>query len=393
MIVRLALHHKLSLAMLAGMLAAAPSAAAPVEASVDLSTRLGYDLNPFLSAGNDLASPYVESSIAPKLTKRTEKGEISVEGHFTRTAYLETYGKSDQYGAEANVQQRVTPKLSVFAALRYDSEVIGQGDDDVTGSPIDETDVNLIGLRQRSDTYAASGGGQYQLTPKDAISADGGYTATRYRSGFGSDSNNIGGRVGWQHAVNERTKIGISGSVYRIDYPDQAGLSTLIMEPRVTFSTKLSATWSLDASAGVSFSDLSLPSAQGPDRTSKGFSGNVNLCHKGTRDDFCFFGGRSVSASGFGGTVQRTQLGANYSRKLSERLGFQAGASYTRSEAQAVMFGTREYVSAHAGFEWRASRQIIIGTEGRYRDVFGGPQIRSDLGGEIYMTVALPGAR
>jgi len=391
-IVRLASRHRLPLTVLAGLLGATPSAAAPIEASVDLSTRLGYDLNPFLSTGNDLASPYVESSIAPKLTKRTEKGEISVEGHFTRTAYLETYGKSDQYGAEANLQQRVTPKLAVFAALRYDSEVIGQGDDEVTGSPIDETDVNLIGLRQRADTYAASGGWQYHLTPKDMISADGGYTATRYRNGLGSDSNNIGGRVGWQHAVNERTKIGISGSVYRIDYPDQAGLSTLIMEPRVTFSTKLSATWTFDASAGVSFSDLSVP-APLSDRTSKGFSGNASLCHKGTRDDFCFFGGRSVSASGLGGTVQRTQLGANYSRKLSERLGFAAGASYTRSEAQAAMFGTREYVSAHAGFEWRASRQIIFGTEGRYRDVFGGPSIRTDLGGEIYMTVALPGAR
>lgn len=393
MIVRFALHHKASLTVLAGLLAAAPSAAAPVQASVELSTRLGYDLNPFLSTGNDLASPYVESTIAPKLTKRTEKGEMSVEGHFTRTGYLERYGKSDQYGAEAKAQQRVTPKLVVFAALRYDSEVIGQGDDDVTGSPIDETDVNLIGLRRRSETYAASGGWQYQITPKDTISADGGYTATRYGNNAGGDSNNVGGRVAWQHAVNERTKIGISGSVYRIDYPDTAGLSTLIMEPRVTFSTKLSATWTFDASAGISFSDLSLPTALGADRTAKGVSGNANLCHKGTGDDFCFYAGRSVTASGVGGTVQRTQLGANYSRKLTERVGFAAGASYTRSESQAATFGTREYVSAHAGFEWRASRQIIIGTEGRYRDVFGGRQIRSDMGGEIYMTVALPGAR
>ncbi|KKC24282.1 hypothetical protein [Sphingomonas sp. SRS2] len=392
MIVYIAFRHSASLAVLAGLLAATPSAAAPIEASVDLSTRLGYDINPFLSGGNDLASPYVESSIAPKLSKRTEKGEVAVQGHFTRTAYLEKYGKSDQYGAEATLQQRVTPKLSVFAALRYDSEVIGQGDDEVTGSPIDDTDINLIGLRQRSDTYVASGGFEYQLTSKDTISADGGYTATRYANGGSGDSNNFGGRVGWQHAVNERTKIGVSGAVYKIEYPDNAGLSTLIMEPRVTFSTKLSATWTFDASAGISFSDLTLPALLGPDQTSKGLSGNASLCHKGSRDDFCFFAGRSVSASGLG-TVERTSAGANYSRKLTERIGFQAGGSYTRSESQATTFSTREYVSAHAGFEWQAARQIIIGTEGRYRDVFGGPQIKADLGGEIYMTVALPGPR
>lgn len=389
----LSFRQSASLAVLAGLSAATPAAAAPVAASVELSTRLGYDLNSFLSTGNDLASPYVESSIAPKLSKRTEKGEVSVQGHFTRTAYFENYGKSDQYGAEANIQQRVTPKLSVFATLRYDSEVIGQGDDDVTGSPIDETDVNLIGLRQRADTYGASGGWQYQIGAKDTISADGGYTATRYRDGAGDDSNSVGGRIGWQHAVSERTNVGISGSVYRIDYPDRAGLSTLIMEPRVTFSTKLSATLSFDASLGMSFSDLTLPPAFGADRTSKGLSGDAKLCRQGGRDDFCFFAGRSVSASGIGGTVERTQIGANYSRKLSERLGFQAGSSYSRSESQASTLGTREYVSVRGGFEWQASRQIVIGTEGRYRDVFGGPPVRADLGGEIYMTVALPGPR
>lgn len=393
MIARFALRHRVSLAVLAGALAA-PAAAAPVEASVELSTRLGYDLNPFLSAGNDLASPYVESSVAPTLTKRTEKGEVAVTGHFTRTAYLEKYGKSDQYGAEASVQQRVTPKLSIFGALRYDSEVIGQGgDDSVAGGPLDQPDVNLIGLRQRADTYAASGGWQYQAGPKDTISADGGYTATRYRDAGGVDSNNVGGRIGWQHAVSERTKVGVSGSVYRIEYPDQAGLSTLIMEPRVTFSTKLSAAWTFDASLGMSFSDLTLPAVQGPDRTAKGLSGSASLCYKGARDDFCFRGDRSVSASGLGGTVERTTFDANYSRKLTERIGFQAGATYSRSEAQANRFATREYVSAHAGLEWRASRQIIIGAEGRYRDIFGGPPIKTDLGGEIYMTVALPGAR
>ncbi|KRB82568.1 hypothetical protein ASE00_10990 [Sphingomonas sp. Root710] len=391
MIARLALHHRASLVVLAGLLAAVPAAAAPVEASVELSTRLGYDLNPFLTTGNDLASPYVESSIEPKLTKRTEKGEMSVSGHFTRTAYLEKYGKSDDYGAEASVQQRVTPKLSVFAALHYDSSVIGQGNDDVTGSsPLDNTDVNLIGLRQRTDTYSASGGWQYQVGPKDTVSADGGYTATRYRDAGGTDSNSVGGRIGWQHAVSERTKVGVSGAVYRIDYPDTANLSTLIMEPRVTFSTKLNAAWTFDASLGVSFSELTLPLQ--PDRSTKGLSGSASLCHKGSRDDFCLFANRSVSASGLG-TVERTSAGGNYSRKLTERLGFAMGGTYSRSEAQGGISDTRQYVSTHAGFEWRASRQIIIGTEARYRDVFGGPPIKADLGGEIYMNVALPGTR
>ena len=384
--------RRAALAALIGLAPTLPAIAAPVKLSVETDYRLGYDINPFLTAGDNLASAYVQTSIAPKLSKRTEKGEMALSGHFDRTAYLDKYGKSDQYGGQFELQQRVTPKLNMFAALRYDSDVIGQGDDDVTGIPIDDIDVNLIGTRRRSDTYAASGGFQYQATPRDTISVDGGYTATRYGNGpGGGDSDTMGGRVAWQRAINARTKVGISGSVYRIDY-DTPGISTLIMEPRVTFSTELSATWHVDASLGVSFSDLSLPPPMA-DRRTKGLSGSVNLCHKGTRDDFCFFAARSVSASGVGGSVESTQLGMNYNRKITERLDVVAGGSYARSETQSGLFPTREYVSAHGGLNWHVTRQITVGTEGRYRDVFGGGPIKGDLGGEIFAIVALPGTR
>lgn len=380
-------------AALAALVTAAPALAAPAQVSVETTARLGYDMNPFLTSGNDVASPYAEVSVSPSIRKRTEKGEVALTGHYDRTEYFERYGTSDQYGAGAELQQRLTPKLNIFAALRYDSAVVGQNDDAVSGAPIDNTDVNLIGQRRRSDTYSASGGYQYQLTPKDMISADGGYTATRYRNGpGGNDSTNVGGRIAWTHAINERTKIGISGSAYRIDY-DTPGLLSMVMQPAVTFSTELSATWHFDASLGVSFSRLWLPAPLADDRT-KGFSGTVNLCHKSPTDNFCLYGDRSVSASGIGGTTVRSQLGFNYRRKMTEKVGFTAGGSYSRSESQANLVSTREYVSARAGLDWQVSRRLKLGSEGRYRDVFGQPgAVKSDIGGEIYATLALPGPK
>jgi hypothetical protein len=101
----------------AALAMAASASAAPAKLSVDTTVRLGYDINPFLSPGSDLASGYVEATIAPKLTKRTEKGIIELSGHYDRTEYLRRYSNSDQYGGELQVQQRVTPKLSVFGAL------------------------------------------------------------------------------------------------------------------------------------------------------------------------------------------------------------------------------------------------------------------------------------
>lgn len=368
-------------------------AAAPVLAKATLSVetdyRLGYDANPFLSAGSDVSATYIETSVAPRLTIQSAKGQTTASGHFDRTGYLRNYGKNDAYGAELETQQRVTTKLTVFGALRYDSEVIGQGRDDVTGDPIDAPDVNLIGLRRRSNTYAASGGWQYQATPKDVISADGGYTATRFANGpGGADSDNYGGRIGWKHAINAKTKVGISGSVYRIEY-DTAGLSTLIMQPQVTFSTVLSPTWTVDASLGMSFSRLNLPGIA-PSVSTQGLAGSLQLCHTGRRTNLCLVADRSVSASGAGSTVERTQIGVNYRHALNERTTFLWNGSYSRSEGQAGLLGTRQFVSGRGGLEYQLQRGLKIGAEGYYRDIYGqGFPVKADIGGDIYATIQL----
>jgi hypothetical protein len=372
---------------------APPVAAAPAEFTVQTDVRLGYDMNPFLSPGTDLASGYVGVVVSPKITKRNAQGEYSVSGYFDGTKYFENYGHSNQYGGEARFDQKLSPKLRVFGSLAYDSEVIGQGsnNDDITGPPIDDTDVNLIGLRRRAKTIQANGGWEYQLGAKDTINADGGVTLTDYVGPLGDDSKNYGGRVGWQHKISQNSRIGLSGSVYYIDY-DTPGLSTLIMEPNVTFSTQLSPTWTFDGSVGMTFSKLYLPLPQ-RDFRAKGLSGTLNLCHKGIKDDFCFHAGRTVTASGAGGTVERSQFGVNYGRRLTEKLSWRGTANYTRSKSQAGAGGTREYMSASGALEWQAKRWLVFGAEGRYRDVFGGRQIRGDYGGELNATIYFPASK
>jgi hypothetical protein len=367
--------------MMAGMLLAMGSAAqaGPIDFTLDGSVRLGYDANPFLSAGSDTSTGYVQASIEPKLTQRNATGEVSLSGHFDRTEYLRNYGHNNNYGAEFEAKQRVSAKLNLFAGLRYDSEVIGQGDDAVTGG-VPDIDVNLIGLRRRAETFAASGGFQYQPTSKDTISVSGGTTAIRYGNGpDGNDSTNIGGSVGWQHAINGKTKFGVRSSLYRIDY-DTPGLSTLIMQPEVTFTTALTATWTIEAGLGVSFSRLTLPGG-GNDINTNGLSGSLQACHKGVKDNLCIYGERTVSASGAGGTAVRTQGGINYRHAINPRLNFLANATYARSKSQAGFLDTRDYVSGSAGLEWQASKRLRLGAQGRYRDVYGQ--------GEIYATMAL----
>lgn len=390
-------------------------ASAKVQLTVETEYRLGYDANPFLSAGSDTSATYMETSIQPTVSVVTAKGTTALTGHFDRTAFFEKYGRSDEYGGELSTQQRVTNSLTVFGRLGYDSQVIGQGDDEVTGSTpgsgTDSTDVNLIGQRQRVDTYSASGGFQYQVSSKDTLSVNGGYTASRYQDrgvvvvpgvpvpgvplAPNADSNTYGGQAGWQHALNAKSKIGVRGSVYKIDY-DTPGLSTLVMQPQVTFTSKLSPTWTVDAAAGMSFSKLN---RGGTSEHAQGFAGSLQLCKVGARDDFCIVADRSVSASGAGQTVERSQVGVNYRRLLNERLAVRWNGVYSRSEKQkdtlqgALLIPglpTRQYVSGRAGVEYEAWRGIKFGVEGHYRDFFGGTfPVKADYGGNAFASINL----
>lgn len=384
----------MGVALVLGSLSAQP-AGAKVVPSIETSVRLGYDTNPFLSTGKDLATGAARVDVRPSLAYVTATGQAVLSGNYERDEYQRHYGHTDEYGGTLDLRKRFTPKFDAFVALRYDSSVIGQGDDNISQSPsappTDQTDVNLIGQRQRSNVYSAQGGFNYVLGPKDTVSVDGGVTLTRFpHRGPGSASDNYGGRVALSHAISAKTKIGVSGSVYRIVY-DIAGFNTLVAQPTVTFSTQLSPTWNLDAAAGVSISDIVLP-GPGNDSRTVGFAGNVNLCHAGRTNHFCLSGSRTVSGSGLGGSSQRNQLGLHFDQDLTPTLSADANASVTQSKSQSKAIGNRDYVSVQAGLTKKVTRRFKVGVDGRYRDVYGsGPNVKADIGGELNATLVLPG--
>ena len=384
--------------VLAGI--AAPAMAANVKAKVETSVRLGYSTNPFLSAGNNLSSGSVTGSIDPSLTWVTEKGSVVLSGTYDRTEYLRNYAGVSGYGGGLDVKQKLSPTLDVFGALRYDSRIIGQNDLSLAGAPgtlpIDNTDVNLIGTRQRSNTLQASAGYNWQVSPRDTITGNAAATLTRYPNRApGSDSDNYGGTIGYQRAISEKTKVGVSGTVYHISY-DTPGLDTLVMQPNVTFSTQFSEAWSFDASLGISFTDLKQP-GPGNDQRNTGWAGTADLCHRGRLNNFCFSASRQVSASGFGGTVTRDQLAFNMHQQLTERLGFNGSGSFAQSDSQFAAIGRRRFVTAQGGLDYKLFPNVVVGADAHYRDVFGNrtilgtnQNIKADIGGEVSATLILP---
>jgi hypothetical protein len=384
----------MGVALIAGGLGTTPLMAAKIKASIETTVRLGYDINPFLQQGSDLGSGVVRAEVQPMLSYRTETTQAQLTGNYERSEYQRLYSHADEYGATLDVRKRVSPALNVFATLRYDSSIIGQGDslaNNAVGTPpVDNTDVNLIGQRQRSNLYSAQAGGSYKLSPRDEFSLDGGATLTRFPGRpAGSASNDYNGRLAYTHAISPRTKIGFSETVTKIVY-DVAGLNTFVVEPSVTFSTKLSSTWTFDATAGVSISTVAQPGVSGRHKSTS-WAGSADLCHVGSRNDFCFYASRTVSSSGIGSSTVRSQAAFQFNQRITERLSGHANASFAQTTSQIAALGKREYLSAGVGLSQKLTRRLSIGIDGRYRDVFDGPAVKADLGGEVSATLALPG--
>jgi hypothetical protein len=386
----------IAIAIVAGGFAAAPALAQKVKASIQATARLEYDNNPFLLGGSDVSSGSVSGGLTPKLSYTGEKDVVELTGYYDRTKYFRRYDDTDAYGGGLEARHRFAPGTEIYGGLRYDSSIIGANNDNAVTTPgtppVDDTDVNLIGTRARSETYSASGGFNARLSSRDDISARGGITAVRYPGRpAGSDSTNYGGTLGYNHAISEKTRIGISGTAYYIDY-DTPGLHTMVMQPSVTFSSQLSPSWNVEGSLGVSFSTLSAPGI--PDSHDTSWAGTLDLCHKGQRNNLCLSFARSVSASGFGGTTNRTSAGLTFDQRLTERLNLTASGTYVRSESQQTTLGTREYVGGSVGLNYRLLRNLKIGAEARYRDLYGAAfPIDSDYGGTISATLDLPGGQ
>lgn len=382
--------HSVSGAACAALLLwAGQAVAAPAKASMDIKLGAGYSSNPYLTTGKGLSSAYADILLAPRVSFVTERSEVDLSAGYHRTEYFQHYGGSNDFNARIAGKTRVNPKLTLNGALSFSSEVVGQGDFDSSTGGISGgiTDVSLIGQRQRAVVYAGTAGFGYQLSRRDTITGKAGVTRTHYPNrNNGSDSTSYGGGLNYARAISARTTIGAGISVYRIDY-ELAGLDSTVIQPEVTFSQKLSETWTFDATAGVS---ITRAAVVGGMKSSTGFAGSLGLCHRGRLDSFCLRANRGVQASGLGGVATNESVTAYYQRQLSETMTASAEAGYGRSNSRNVANFKREYVRAQAGLAKRVAPRLTLGLQAHYRDAFSSTaSTDADIGGDVSATYTL----
>jgi len=132
-------------------------------------------------------------------------------------------------------------------------------------------------------------------------------------------------------------------------------------------SLKLAPRTTLNLSAGATFNTESRPAA--PSNSNTYFTGSAALCHQGDRSNFCVNASRSVGATSSAGSSAITQVGANYSYKLSPRSSFSLGGNYANTKSTGLGSAYDfSYISGSATYDHQLMERLSLTVKARYTD-------------------------
>ena len=341
----------LRIGLLAGtILASAPAHAQTTRTGVILGAEAGAAVNPYLSREDTLVG-VAQVEIRPWLQMETERETFELQSYFVGRAFSSTYDFEDSEGAELSVRSRRSANLTLYGTASVDSrsaqpvfapsEFVPRLTDPVDPTDPDlgitqpnlvlpENEIDLLGQLGRSTTLEGVAGFEQRLGARSFVGGAFTYrnlsVDSDQRTGYDSYAVN----ANFSRQLNERTRAGVLAGWQKANYDIGSQSRTIFIE--AVLQNRLSAAWTVDASAGVfQLSSERTDGLEGDNRT--GFSGSVEVCNQRTNRDLCFNASRAPTPSAFGRVQTSTSVGLRYSERLSARDRLDLSGQYARNSS------------------------------------------------------------
>jgi hypothetical protein len=340
-----------------GLLLASSAAMAETKATADVNVSGGYATNPYGSGSQDTGSATVNAAFTPSIIMTSPTGSLSLRGRVSHTEYTKRYSSSTDYNVTASAAQQLSSLMSIRASAGFNSQFRNLLDpilDPGVIQPENPDDPVIVdptaNLEQRTESFFGSAGLNVTLSPRDTLSVFGQASDVEYSglSTLSRDHTSYGGGLSYSRAVGANTSVGLSFNASRADYKDGRLGDSTQFSPAAIFNTKLAPRLSLNVSAGVTFSEVSL--LVGSTKHTS-LSGSIGLCNVGDRSSLCANASQSVRPSAIGGTSTVTSVGANYRYELDPKSRIGAYVSYARSNSL-VDLGNRKTSYGRGGVNY-----------------------------------------
>ncbi len=310
------------------LLVATPAAAAPLDFSATVDAHVGYAINPRLESDNDQGTGYGGITIAPVLSKTTSVSQTTLGATYSREQYFSKFGDTQSVSANFNHNQTFSEYLrgGVTAAYSRSNNLLLNGND--------VAQVENYSLGGTTSTITGGANLAWQATAKDSFTADGTYIHQRtHYSQTESTFDEYIADVGYLHALNARTKIGLRTNVTFYNSPfagnpiGYGGTNSRTIGPAFAIQQVLSPAWNLDADVGVLFQHTG--GIVSHDSTGLGF--HVSLCGTHPRSTVCFTAARQSSGTSFGGLRQQLSFGVTYTYRMTELSTLTLAGTYSKN--------------------------------------------------------------
>jgi hypothetical protein len=368
---------------LLGVAMAAPATAQSVQFSAVAESEVGYATNPFLSAGVTKGTVFASASIAPRLFYETARSTTTLDGRYSREAYINNFGHTDAGTVELVRTDQISQYLGSTLTASYETSNRATIDDP------NRIVTDPLNIGRRTRTVMGSYGLQWQASARDQVSYGAqvshlsyGSSQTAGLAGVPSNYTQYGVNAAYNHSVDARTAVGAQvtlSSVRSQFYPDSR-----TVQPSLTAKRQLTAVWAIDGHVGVVFSRIEGPFPKST--TSLGIG--VNLCGEYPRTHVCLKFNRDTQPSGFGPLRTTSSIDGALTHQLDEHSRISVNAEFVRDSSGSFsvvgnqLLRMTKLFQGSADYDRDVTRRVSAGFGGQYRwrSLSGYPDARSYTG-------------
>lgn len=352
---------------------AAASSAGAQGLTQQVTVRVGGEVatNPYLESADDGVSVAGTAEVRPRLAYADSITRFDLEAYAQGHAYADKYDFEDNYGASANVSQRMSERLTLSMSGGISSTLAQSfggfwptgGGAPVPGEPsLPQVpgDVTVLGQRGRTTTISARAGAEYALDAYNQLSFDGSYR-TMLLTQLGADEYTVTGLQGrYTRVVDERTSVGLIAGYRLSDYKEAGLADARSLSLLGSLSLVLDPSWTLTASGGIErtrIEDTALTAAS----SKTAFTANASLCRSDSRERFCLDYSRQSEPTSYAGMRSSDIVGLAYSRQLTEQDSVTLGGIYSRNGGFEPGLGgipATTLIGVRGGFDHRFNQRL-----------------------------------
>lgn len=353
-----------------------------VRFSTDVSAGVAVATNPYLQAGPSTAAASGFVEIAPMLTGEDEVSTISLRGWARFEPYVSRYSPDAALSLDLNATRRLSDRLSLrgsagFRTSRSSAQDILSNQQlslaPVVGLNPLTTDISFVGQQTRTTSLSAQIGATYRPSAIDHLDLDLGIGQQRFSQQGLADFRNATAEVRYTRSLSERTAVTLGASLGRIDYLGRRAGDATIVTPHIGLEQQLAENLRLSASLG--FSHTRLRRVDDSYASQNTLAVSASICQDRVHGKFCVSLDRSSQPTALGDVRNVTSVAAAFTQRFGERDELQVNANFSRTSGSGPAGsgsggGPATFVGASAEFTRKLSPRLSWFAGASYSDIY-----------------------